>query len=81
MAEITPILQHFQDVFTGKVSFDQIPKSQEDDEYYEDLLECKNICGRPQGSNNKNEIKIKENPPDLKSLKVNPREEEDPHQK
>ncbi|MBW0591335.1 hypothetical protein O181_131050 [Austropuccinia psidii MF-1] len=31
MAEITPIHQHFQDVMTGKVPFDQIPKSQEDD--------------------------------------------------
>ncbi|MBW0576959.1 hypothetical protein O181_116674, partial [Austropuccinia psidii MF-1] len=31
MAEITPILQHFQDVLTGKVLFYHIPKSQEDD--------------------------------------------------
>ncbi|MBW0579821.1 hypothetical protein O181_119536 [Austropuccinia psidii MF-1] len=54
MAEITPILQHFQDVLTGKVPFDQIPKSQEDDQYYEDPLECKNIRGRPQGAKNKN---------------------------
>ncbi|MBW0592322.1 hypothetical protein O181_132037 [Austropuccinia psidii MF-1] len=54
MAEITPILQHFQDVFTGKVPFDKIPKSQEDDKYYEDPLECKSIHGRPQGSKNKN---------------------------
>ncbi|MBW0550121.1 hypothetical protein O181_089836 [Austropuccinia psidii MF-1] len=54
MAEITPILQHFQDFLTGKVPFDQIPKSQEDDQYYEDPLECKNIHGRPQGAKNKN---------------------------
>ncbi|MBW0579476.1 hypothetical protein O181_119191 [Austropuccinia psidii MF-1] len=54
MAEITPILQHFQDVLIGKVPFDQIPKSQEDDQYYEDPLECKNIRGRPEGANNKN---------------------------
>ncbi|MBW0588324.1 hypothetical protein O181_128039 [Austropuccinia psidii MF-1] len=55
MAEITPILQSFQDVLTGKVRFNQIPKSQEDDQYYEDPLECKNIQGRPQGAKNKNE--------------------------
>ncbi|MBW0464713.1 hypothetical protein O181_004428 [Austropuccinia psidii MF-1] len=59
MAEITPILQHFQDVLTGKVPFDQIPKSQEDDQYYEDPLECKNIHGRPQGAKNKKKIKKK----------------------
>ncbi|MBW0570385.1 hypothetical protein O181_110100 [Austropuccinia psidii MF-1] len=52
-AEITPILQHFQDVLTGKVSFYQIPKSQEDFKYYEDSLECTNIRGRPQGAKNK----------------------------
>ncbi|MBW0532118.1 hypothetical protein O181_071833 [Austropuccinia psidii MF-1] len=46
MAEITPILQHFQDVLTGKATFDQIPKSQEDDQYYEDQPECKNIQKR-----------------------------------
>ncbi|MBW0471937.1 hypothetical protein O181_011652 [Austropuccinia psidii MF-1] len=54
MAEITPILQHFQDVLTGKFPFYQSPKSQEDDQYYEDPLECKNIHGRPQESKNKN---------------------------
>ncbi|MBW0587376.1 hypothetical protein O181_127091 [Austropuccinia psidii MF-1] len=54
MAEVTPILKHFQDFLTGKVPFDQIPKSQEDDQYYEDPLECKNIHGRPQGAKNKN---------------------------
>ncbi|MBW0586082.1 hypothetical protein O181_125797 [Austropuccinia psidii MF-1] len=55
MEEITPIIQHFQDVLTGKVPFDQIPKSQEDDQYYEYPLELKNIRGRPQGPKNKNE--------------------------
>ncbi|MBW0474363.1 hypothetical protein O181_014078 [Austropuccinia psidii MF-1] len=54
MAEITPILQHFQDIMTGKVPFDQITKSQEDDQYYEDPLEYKNIRGRTQGAKNKN---------------------------
>ncbi|MBW0524110.1 hypothetical protein O181_063825 [Austropuccinia psidii MF-1] len=54
MAEITPIIQHFQHFLTGKVPFDQIPKSQKDDQYYEDPLECKNIRGRPQGAKNKN---------------------------
>ncbi|MBW0475074.1 hypothetical protein O181_014789 [Austropuccinia psidii MF-1] len=62
MAEITPILQHFQDVLTGKVPFDQIPKSQEDDKYYEDPLECKNIHGRPQGAKNKNKNPNKREP-------------------
>ncbi|MBW0491704.1 hypothetical protein O181_031419 [Austropuccinia psidii MF-1] len=62
MAEITPILQHFQDVLTGKVPFDQIPKSQEDDQYYEDPLECKNIHGRPQGAKNKNKNPNKREP-------------------
>ncbi|MBW0482836.1 hypothetical protein O181_022551 [Austropuccinia psidii MF-1] len=62
MAEITPILQYFQDVLTQKVPFDQIPKSQEDDHYYEDPLECKNICGRPQGAKKKNKIKNKTEP-------------------
>ncbi|MBW0530436.1 hypothetical protein O181_070151 [Austropuccinia psidii MF-1] len=38
MAEITPILHHFQDFLTGKFPFDQIPKSKEDDQYYEDPL-------------------------------------------
>ncbi|MBW0569266.1 hypothetical protein O181_108981, partial [Austropuccinia psidii MF-1] len=55
MAEITTIVQSFQDALIGKVPFDQIPKSQEDDQYYEDPLECKNIHGRPQGDKNKNE--------------------------
>ncbi|MBW0560916.1 hypothetical protein O181_100631 [Austropuccinia psidii MF-1] len=54
MAEITPMFQHFQDILTGKFPFDQIPKSQEDDQYYEDPLECKNICGRPQEAKNEN---------------------------
>ncbi|MBW0534007.1 hypothetical protein O181_073722 [Austropuccinia psidii MF-1] len=80
MSEITRIIQTFQDVLTGKVPFDQIPKSQEDDQYYEDPLECKNIHGRPQGANDRIKTKIKENHQYLKSLKVNPREEEDPHQ-
>ncbi|MBW0570392.1 hypothetical protein O181_110107 [Austropuccinia psidii MF-1] len=62
MAEITPILQHFQDVLTGKVPFDPISKSQEDDQYYEDPLECKNIHGRPQGANNKNKNPNKREP-------------------
>ncbi|MBW0560035.1 hypothetical protein O181_099750 [Austropuccinia psidii MF-1] len=60
MAEITPILQHFQDFLTGKVPFDQISKSQEDDQYYEDPVECKSICGRPQGGKNKNKNPNKE---------------------
>ncbi|MBW0588373.1 hypothetical protein O181_128088, partial [Austropuccinia psidii MF-1] len=81
MAEITPILQHFQDFLTGKVPFDQIPKNQEDDQYFEEPLECKNICGRPQGANNENKNQKKENHQDLELLKVNKREEEDPHQK
>ncbi|MBW0551555.1 hypothetical protein O181_091270 [Austropuccinia psidii MF-1] len=63
MAEITPILQHFQDILTGKVPFDQFPKSQEDDDkYYEDPLECKNIHGRPQKAKNKNKNKNKREP-------------------
>ncbi|MBW0548850.1 hypothetical protein O181_088565 [Austropuccinia psidii MF-1] len=62
MAEITPVLQHFQDVLTGKVPFDQIPKRQEDDQYFEDPLECKNIHGRPQGSKNKNKNPSKREP-------------------
>ncbi|MBW0582271.1 hypothetical protein O181_121986, partial [Austropuccinia psidii MF-1] len=81
MAELTPIIQHFQDVLTGKVLFDQIPKSQEDDQYYEDPLECKNIRGIPQGAKNKDKNPNKENLQYLKELKVNPREEEDTHQK
>ncbi|MBW0475158.1 hypothetical protein O181_014873 [Austropuccinia psidii MF-1] len=78
MLEITPIIQHFQDVWTVEVPFDQIPRSQEDDQYYEDPLECKNICGIPQGAKNKNENETKESPQDLKSLKFNPIEEQDP---
>ncbi|MBW0488560.1 hypothetical protein O181_028275 [Austropuccinia psidii MF-1] len=62
MAEITPIIQHFQDVLTGKVPIDQIPKSQEDYQYFEHPLECKNICGRPPGAKNKNEKKNKREP-------------------
>ncbi|MBW0496984.1 hypothetical protein O181_036699 [Austropuccinia psidii MF-1] len=54
MAEITPILQHFQDVLTVKFPIEQIPKSQEDDQYYEDPLRCNNMYGRPQGAKNKN---------------------------
>ncbi|MBW0564472.1 hypothetical protein O181_104187 [Austropuccinia psidii MF-1] len=57
MAGITPMFQHFQDFLTGKVPFDQIPMIQEDDQYYEDPLKCKNICGRPQGERNKNKNK------------------------
>ncbi|MBW0496690.1 hypothetical protein O181_036405 [Austropuccinia psidii MF-1] len=62
MAEITPILQHFKDVLTGKVQFDQITNSQEDDQHYEHPLECKNIHGRPQGAKNKNKNKNKIEP-------------------
>ncbi|MBW0527988.1 hypothetical protein O181_067703 [Austropuccinia psidii MF-1] len=62
MAEITPILQHFQDVLTGKVPFDQIPKCQEDDQYHVNPLECKNICGRPQGAKDRNENTNKREP-------------------
>ncbi|MBW0512056.1 hypothetical protein O181_051771 [Austropuccinia psidii MF-1] len=59
MAEITPIPQHSQDDLTGKVPFDQIPKSKEDNKYYEDPLECKNIHGRPQGAKKKIKYKKK----------------------
>ncbi|MBW0562151.1 hypothetical protein O181_101866 [Austropuccinia psidii MF-1] len=52
----------FWNVLTGKVPFDQIPKSQEDDQYYEDPLECKNIHGRPQGAKNKNKNPNKREP-------------------
>ncbi|MBW0474437.1 hypothetical protein O181_014152 [Austropuccinia psidii MF-1] len=62
MAEITPILQHFQDVLTGKVPFDQITKIQEDYQYYEDPLECNNIHERPQGAKHKNKNKNKREP-------------------
>ncbi|MBW0492845.1 hypothetical protein O181_032560 [Austropuccinia psidii MF-1] len=57
MAEITPILQHFQEFLTGKVPFDQIPKIQDDYQYYEDQFDCKNINGRPQGAKNKDKNK------------------------
>ncbi|MBW0496338.1 hypothetical protein O181_036053 [Austropuccinia psidii MF-1] len=53
MEEITPILQHFQDVLTGKLPLNKIPKSQEDQEYYEDPLVCKNIHRRTEGSKDK----------------------------
>ncbi|MBW0563730.1 hypothetical protein O181_103445 [Austropuccinia psidii MF-1] len=62
MKEITPILQQFQDILTGKVPFDQIPKIQEDDQYYEYPLECKNIHGRPQCGKNNNKNKNKRQP-------------------
>ncbi|MBW0494960.1 hypothetical protein O181_034675 [Austropuccinia psidii MF-1] len=62
MAEITPILQHFQDVLTGKVPFDQIPKILKDDQYYEDALECMNIHGRPQVAKKKNRNTNKREP-------------------
>ncbi|MBW0562600.1 hypothetical protein O181_102315 [Austropuccinia psidii MF-1] len=62
MEEITPILLNLQDVLTEKVSFDQIPKIQENDQYYEDPLECKNICGIPQGAKNKNKNTNKREP-------------------
>ena len=68
MAEITPILQHFQDVLTGKVPFDQIPKSQEDDQCYEDPLECKNIHARPHGAKNKNKNQNKREPSRFKII-------------
>ncbi|MBW0467557.1 hypothetical protein O181_007272 [Austropuccinia psidii MF-1] len=62
MEEITPILQHFQDFLTGKVPFDQFPKSQEDDQYYADPLECNNSHGRPQGARNQNKNPNKREP-------------------
>ncbi|MBW0540437.1 hypothetical protein O181_080152 [Austropuccinia psidii MF-1] len=62
MAEITPILQHFQDVLTEKSPFYQTLKSQEDDQYDKDPLECENICGRPQGAKNKDKNKNKREP-------------------
>ncbi|MBW0498880.1 hypothetical protein O181_038595 [Austropuccinia psidii MF-1] len=82
MADITPIVENLQDAWTEKVPFNQIANIQGDDQNYEDPLEFKDICGTPQGAKNKNKkIKIKKSPPDLKSLKVNPRGEGDPHQK
>ncbi|MBW0566531.1 hypothetical protein O181_106246 [Austropuccinia psidii MF-1] len=62
MAEITPILQHFQYFLTVKVPFNRITKSKEDDQYYEDPLECKNIHGRRQGAKNKNKNQNKKEP-------------------
>ncbi|MBW0544040.1 hypothetical protein O181_083755 [Austropuccinia psidii MF-1] len=62
MAEITPIPQHSQDFLAGKVPFDQITKGKEDNQYYEDPLECKNIHGRPQGAKNKNKNTNKREP-------------------
>ncbi|MBW0568178.1 hypothetical protein O181_107893 [Austropuccinia psidii MF-1] len=62
MAEITQILQHFQDVLIAKAPFDQIPKSQEDYKYYEDPIECNNIHGRPQGAKNKSNNTNKREP-------------------
>ncbi|MBW0574838.1 hypothetical protein O181_114553 [Austropuccinia psidii MF-1] len=62
MSEITPILQHFQDVLTRKVPFNQIPRSHKDDQYYEYPLECNNIHGRPQVAKNKNKNKNKREP-------------------
>ncbi|MBW0585245.1 hypothetical protein O181_124960 [Austropuccinia psidii MF-1] len=79
MAEITPILQHFQDFLTGKVPFDQIPKIHEDDQYYEDPLECKTISGRPQGAKNKSKNPNRREPSRFKIIER--REEEDPSQK
>ncbi|MBW0588103.1 hypothetical protein O181_127818 [Austropuccinia psidii MF-1] len=62
MAEITPIIQHPQHALTAKSPFDKIPKSQEDDQYYKDQLECKYICGSPQGAKSKNKNKNKREP-------------------
>ncbi|MBW0573003.1 hypothetical protein O181_112718 [Austropuccinia psidii MF-1] len=70
MAEITPILQDFQDVLTGKVPFNQICRSQEDDQYYEDPLPCKNIHGRPQGAKNKNKNKNKREPARFEIIEI-----------
>ncbi|MBW0554275.1 hypothetical protein O181_093990 [Austropuccinia psidii MF-1] len=70
MEEITPILQHFQDFLTGKVPFNQIPKSQEDDQYYEDPLEFKNIHGRPQGAKNKNKNTNKREPSRFEIIEI-----------
>ncbi|MBW0571230.1 hypothetical protein O181_110945 [Austropuccinia psidii MF-1] len=62
MSGIISIIAHFKVVLTGKSPFDQIPKSQEDYQYYEDPLECYNICGRPQRAKNKNKNKNKREP-------------------
>ncbi|MBW0504792.1 hypothetical protein O181_044507 [Austropuccinia psidii MF-1] len=70
MAQITPILQNFQDFLTGKVPFDQILKSQEDDKYYEDPLQCKNIHGRPQGAKHKNKNPNKREPSRFEIIKI-----------
>ncbi|MBW0567527.1 hypothetical protein O181_107242 [Austropuccinia psidii MF-1] len=69
-AEITPILQDFQDFLTGKVPFDQILKSQEDDQYYEDPPKCKNIHGRPQGAKNKNKNTNKREPSRFEIIEI-----------
>ncbi|MBW0585421.1 hypothetical protein O181_125136 [Austropuccinia psidii MF-1] len=81
MKEITPIIQHFQDFLTGKVPFDQIPKSQEDDQYYEDSLEFKNIHGRPQGTKNKNKNTNKREPLRFEIIKSQSKRRGRPHQK
>ncbi|MBW0477555.1 hypothetical protein O181_017270 [Austropuccinia psidii MF-1] len=70
MAEITPILQTFQDFLTGKDPFDQIPKIQEDDQYYEDPIECKNICVRPQGAKNRNKNENKREPSRFEIIEI-----------
>ncbi|MBW0580392.1 hypothetical protein O181_120107, partial [Austropuccinia psidii MF-1] len=62
MAKITPTLQNFQDFFTGKIPFYQVPKRQEDEQYYEYPLECKHIRGIPQGAKNKNKNTNKREP-------------------
>ncbi|MBW0581878.1 hypothetical protein O181_121593 [Austropuccinia psidii MF-1] len=70
MVEITPILKHFQDVLTGKFPFNQIAKSQEHDQYYEDPLELKNIHGRPQGFKNKNKNTNKREPSRFENIQI-----------
>ncbi|MBW0586989.1 hypothetical protein O181_126704 [Austropuccinia psidii MF-1] len=70
MAEITPILQHFQDVLTGKVPIDQVPKSQEDDQYFEEPLECKNIHAIPQRVKNKNKNTNKREPSRFEIIEI-----------
>ncbi|MBW0530417.1 hypothetical protein O181_070132 [Austropuccinia psidii MF-1] len=78
MAEITPILQNFQDILTGKASFNLIPKIQEDVQYYEDPLECNNIHGRPQGAKNKNKNKNKREPSRFKIIESQSKRRERP---
>ncbi|MBW0564084.1 hypothetical protein O181_103799 [Austropuccinia psidii MF-1] len=70
MAEITPILQHFQDVLLAKSDLIKFPNIQEDDQYYEDPLECKNIRGILQGAKNKNKNKNKREPSRFESIKI-----------